>query len=113
MGALLDTVRTFKADRGEVAVHVNPGMFNPRAVKLAIGDIVPVAIVPSPAEIEAAGATVVNDPAPQLLFDDHIYYSGEIPPHHPFGRKRHRDGVRKPNLRYGNARGTHPYPIPL
>jgi 7,8-dihydropterin-6-yl-methyl-4-(beta-D-ribofuranosyl)aminobenzene 5'-phosphate synthase len=88
MGALMDTVKAIKADNGDVTVHVNPDMFNPRAVTLPNGQIVPVQIVPSPAELEAAGATVVNDLDPQLLFDDHIYYSGEIPRITPFEKGR-------------------------
>ena len=79
--------QSIKSDKGNVTVHVNPDMFNPRAVKLATGDIVPVQIVPSPAELKSAGATVVNDPAPQLLFDDHVYYSGENSSDHPLLKK--------------------------
>lgn len=88
MGALMDTVKAIKADHGDVTVHVNPDMFNPRAVTLPNGQIVPVQIVPSPAELEGAGAKVVNDLDPQLLFDDHIYYSGEIPRITPFEKGR-------------------------
>jgi metal-dependent hydrolase (beta-lactamase superfamily II) len=46
MGALMDTVKAIKADNGDVTVHVNPDMFNPRAVTLPRGQIVPVQIVP-------------------------------------------------------------------
>lgn len=79
MGALLDAIDAIKQANGDVTVLVNPDMFNPRAVRLADGRVVPVAIVPNPAEMEAAGATVINDHGPSLLFDDHVYYSGEIP----------------------------------
>jgi 7,8-dihydropterin-6-yl-methyl-4-(beta-D-ribofuranosyl)aminobenzene 5'-phosphate synthase len=54
-------------------------MFNERGVELGNGKIIPVANVPSPAEMEAHGAVVVNDPKERLLLDEHFYYSGEIP----------------------------------
>jgi 7,8-dihydropterin-6-yl-methyl-4-(beta-D-ribofuranosyl)aminobenzene 5'-phosphate synthase len=79
MGALPETLDAIAAEGGKVTVHVNPGMFNERAVKLRSGRIVPVANVPSPGELEAHGAAVVNDPAERLLLDGHYYYSGEIP----------------------------------
>ena len=64
---------------GKVTVHVNPGMFNERGVRLTSGAVIPVANVPSPAELERRGATVVNDPNERVLLDGHFYYSGEIP----------------------------------
>ena len=88
MGALTDTVREIKSRGGDVTVHVNPDMFYERAVTLENGQIIPVAIVPSPAELEALGARVVNDGNPRLLFDDHVYYSGEIPRVTPFEKGR-------------------------
>jgi 7,8-dihydropterin-6-yl-methyl-4-(beta-D-ribofuranosyl)aminobenzene 5'-phosphate synthase len=79
MGALPATLNAIREQRGHTTVHVNPGMFNERAVRLGSGTIVPAANVPLPAEMEMLGATVVNDPAPRLLLDNHLYYSGEIP----------------------------------
>jgi len=73
---------------GRVAVHVNPGMFNERAVRLKSGTVVPVANVPGPRELEQRGARVVNDPDARLLLDDHFYYSGEIPRVTPFEKGR-------------------------
>jgi 7,8-dihydropterin-6-yl-methyl-4-(beta-D-ribofuranosyl)aminobenzene 5'-phosphate synthase len=64
---------------GKVTVHVNPGMFNERGVRLTSGAVIPVANVPSPAELERRGATVVNDANERVLLDGHFYYSGEIP----------------------------------
>jgi len=64
---------------GRVSVHLNPGMFNERAVRLKSGMVIPVANVPSPAELERYGAIVVNNPDERLLLDGHFYYSGEIP----------------------------------
>jgi 7,8-dihydropterin-6-yl-methyl-4-(beta-D-ribofuranosyl)aminobenzene 5'-phosphate synthase len=79
MAALPMTIDTIIEQAGRVIVHVNPGMFNERAIRLSSGRIVPVANVPSPAELEQHGATVINDPAERLLLDGHFYYSGEIP----------------------------------
>jgi 7,8-dihydropterin-6-yl-methyl-4-(beta-D-ribofuranosyl)aminobenzene 5'-phosphate synthase len=81
MGALpaaIDAIVT-RRGRASVAVHVNPGMFNERAVLLKSGTIFPAAKVPMPAEMEARGARVINDASERLLLDGHFYYSGEIP----------------------------------
>ena len=79
MGALLTALDAIAKGGGRPTVHVNPGMFNERAVKLGAGQIVPVANVPTPREMEAHRAAVVNDSAARLLLDGHFYYSGEIP----------------------------------
>lgn len=79
MAALPQAVEAIVKEGGQVTVHVNPGMFNERAVRLKSGKVVPVADVPSPAALEKLGARVVNRPDAQLLLDGHFYYSGEIP----------------------------------
>src|SRR5438105_2835265 len=79
MAALPAAIDEIVGQGGRVTVHVNPGMFDERAIRLQSGRIVPVAMVPLPAELEEHGATVVNDPDPRLLQDGHFYYSGEIP----------------------------------
>jgi 7,8-dihydropterin-6-yl-methyl-4-(beta-D-ribofuranosyl)aminobenzene 5'-phosphate synthase len=79
MAALPATLDAIRDRGGKAAVHVNPGMFNERAIRLGSGTIVPAAKVPSPAEIEALGGNVVNDPAARLLLDGCFYLSGEIP----------------------------------
>ncbi len=81
MGALPAALGAIAARRGRdsVRVHVNPGMFNERGVRLADGTIFPAARVPVPAEMESLGARVVNDGGPRTLLDGHFYYSGEIP----------------------------------
>jgi 7,8-dihydropterin-6-yl-methyl-4-(beta-D-ribofuranosyl)aminobenzene 5'-phosphate synthase len=79
MAALPQAVEAVVKEGGQVTVHVNPGMFNERAVRLKSGKVVPVADVPSPAALEKLGARVVNRPDAQLLLDGHFYYSGEIP----------------------------------
>ncbi|MFH0340686.1 MAG: nuclear transport factor 2 family protein [Chromatiales bacterium] len=81
MGALLDAVgyiaQTNK-DR-KIPCHVNPGMFLERGAKLTTGQIAPFQKVPSPEELAAHGAQVVNSGEPRLLLDDCFYLSGEIP----------------------------------
>ncbi|MGE0260236.1 MAG: MBL fold metallo-hydrolase [Alphaproteobacteria bacterium] len=79
MGALPAAIDAIIGQGGRVTVHVNPDMFNERAVRLSNGAIIPVANVPLPAELERHGATVVNDPVERLLLDGQFYYSGEIP----------------------------------
>ena len=88
MAALPATIDQVIARGGRVTVHVNPGMFNERAVRLGDGRIVPVVSVPSPADLERRGARVVNDAEPRLLLDGHFYYSGEIPRVTPFEKGR-------------------------
>jgi 7,8-dihydropterin-6-yl-methyl-4-(beta-D-ribofuranosyl)aminobenzene 5'-phosphate synthase len=81
MGALpeaLDHI-TQHNNGGQVPCHVNPGMFLERAATLTTGEIAPFQRVPSPEELVAHGAQVVNRSAPGLLVDDCFYLSGEIP----------------------------------
>jgi 7,8-dihydropterin-6-yl-methyl-4-(beta-D-ribofuranosyl)aminobenzene 5'-phosphate synthase len=73
MAALPGAIDAIVKEGGEVTVHVNPGMFNERAIRLASGTIVPVANVPLPTEMEARGAKVVNRPDARLLLDGHFY----------------------------------------
>jgi 7,8-dihydropterin-6-yl-methyl-4-(beta-D-ribofuranosyl)aminobenzene 5'-phosphate synthase len=88
MAALPATIDGIIEQRGRVTVHVNPGMFNERAVRLSSGNIVPVANVPLPAELDRRGAVVVNSPEDRLLLDNHFYYSAEIPRVTPFEKGR-------------------------
>ena len=88
MAALPATIDRIVEQGGQVTVHVNPGMFNERAVRLGNGKIVPVANVPSPAELARHGAKVVDSPGERLLLDGHFYYSGEIPRVTPFEKGR-------------------------
>jgi 7,8-dihydropterin-6-yl-methyl-4-(beta-D-ribofuranosyl)aminobenzene 5'-phosphate synthase len=88
MAALPATIDRIVAQGGRVTVHVNPGMFDERAVRLGDGQLVPVANVPLPAELERRGAKVVNGPEARLLLDGHFYYSGEIPRVSPFEKGR-------------------------
>lgn len=78
-GALLDAIDLIVKNGGSPTVHVNPDMFNQRAIQLPSGQIVQVQDVPMPADIAVRGAKIVNDRSARLIADGCIYYSGEIP----------------------------------
>src|SRR5207244_3500727 len=52
MAALPATIDRIIQQGGRVTVHVNPGMFNERAIRLSSGKIIPVANVPLPSELD-------------------------------------------------------------
>jgi len=79
MAALPAAVDAIVRQAGRVTVHVNPGMFYERGIRLSGGTVIPAAKVPLPAELEEHGAAVVNRLDERLLLDRHFYYSGEIP----------------------------------
>ena len=62
-----------------VPTHVNPGMFVKRGLRLSDERILPFGDVPSVEELERAGASMVNDPAPRSLGSETFFLSGEIP----------------------------------
>jgi len=77
MTAVLEHVRAANGGR-KVPVHANSGMFVRRAMRLPAGEL-PMEPVPSPADLEAAGAEVVLGEGPTLLADGMMLLSGEIP----------------------------------
>jgi 7,8-dihydropterin-6-yl-methyl-4-(beta-D-ribofuranosyl)aminobenzene 5'-phosphate synthase len=79
MGGLLPALDEITQGERRVPIHVNPGMFLERGNRLSTGEIAPFQKVPSPAELTAHGADVVNNGDPQLLLDAFFYLSGEIP----------------------------------
>jgi 7,8-dihydropterin-6-yl-methyl-4-(beta-D-ribofuranosyl)aminobenzene 5'-phosphate synthase len=81
MGALLEALdHIIRHNNGrQVLCHVNPGMFLERAATLTTGQIAPFQRVPSPVDLVAHGAGVVNSNEPRLLVGDCFYLSGEIP----------------------------------
>jgi 7,8-dihydropterin-6-yl-methyl-4-(beta-D-ribofuranosyl)aminobenzene 5'-phosphate synthase len=81
MGALLEALQHIaQHNHGrQVPCHVNPGMFLERAATLTTGEIAPFQRVPSPEELTARGAQLINRGAPRWLVDDCVYLSGEIP----------------------------------
>lgn len=90
-GALLDALDLIVRNGGSPTVHVNPDMFNERAIQLPSGQIVQVQDVPTPSEIISRGGRVINDGSARLIANGCIYYSGEIPRVTSFekGRKDH------------------------
>ncbi len=78
-GALTAAIDAIVARRNSVTVHVNPGMFNQRGVRIADGRVIPCENVPSPDDMCAHGADVTNDADERMLGNGHFYYSGEIP----------------------------------
>ena len=81
MGALLDTLdHITRHNQGrQVPCHVNPGMFLERGARLTTGQIAPFQPVPTPEELAAHGAQVINSSDPRLLLEDCFYLSGAIP----------------------------------
>jgi 7,8-dihydropterin-6-yl-methyl-4-(beta-D-ribofuranosyl)aminobenzene 5'-phosphate synthase len=88
MGALISAIDAIVRRGGSVVIHVNPDMFNQRGVRLPTGDVIPTKNVPTPDEMRAHGAVVVENAAARVLLDGHFYYSGEIPRVTPFEKGR-------------------------
>jgi 7,8-dihydropterin-6-yl-methyl-4-(beta-D-ribofuranosyl)aminobenzene 5'-phosphate synthase len=63
----------------KVPIYLHPGMFAERGSRQPDGGVLPMAILPTPDELAAAGAAPVVTDAPQLLLDGMFYVSGEIP----------------------------------
>lgn len=62
-----------------VPMHVNPGMFESRGIKLPGGQVLPMGDVPSPAALAKAGGEVVNDAVARTFVEERFFLSGEIP----------------------------------
>ncbi len=80
-GGLVEAVRLiFRANGGKrVPVHLNESMLVSRANTLPNGSYLPYKDVPTPAELEQAGGSVVVSPEERLLLEGLLYLSGEIP----------------------------------
>lgn len=80
-GAMLLALEMIQLSNGgrPVPTYMHPGMYRSRAMKAADGSMRPFADVPSHAQLEQAGALVVNAVEPQLILDDLFFVSGEIP----------------------------------
>lgn len=80
-GAMLLALEMIQLSNGGrlVPTYMHPGMYRSRAMKAADGSMRPFADVPSQAQLEQAGALVVNAVEPQLILDDLFFVSGEIP----------------------------------
>lgn len=86
VGGMTTVLERITAQSGgqRVPLHTNAGMFVTRAMQRPNGSLIPFAAVPTPHELEAAGATVVMDDDERLLLDQLFYLSGEIPRVTPF-----------------------------
>jgi 7,8-dihydropterin-6-yl-methyl-4-(beta-D-ribofuranosyl)aminobenzene 5'-phosphate synthase len=80
-GGLVVAVERIAAKRGKgrVDCYMHPGMYRQRATRRPDGQLYVNEMVPSAAELEAAGARVVETRAPQVLGSGAFYLSGEIP----------------------------------
>lgn len=80
-GGLLQAFALMRAaapDRS-VPIYLHPGMFAERGQRQPDGGVLPMALLPTPEELAAAGAAPVVTDAPQHLHDGLFYVSGEIP----------------------------------
>lgn len=78
----LDLMRSAKA--GERPYYAHPGMYRTRAMKMSDGRMREMDDVPGPQALAARGARVVNATEPQLILEDMVWISGEIPRVTPF-----------------------------
>jgi 7,8-dihydropterin-6-yl-methyl-4-(beta-D-ribofuranosyl)aminobenzene 5'-phosphate synthase len=80
-GGLLAAVESIaqRRGRGRFTCYLHPGMFRQRATKRPDGQLYVNELVPDPAGLTAAGATVVTTRDPQSVADGAFYVSGEIP----------------------------------
>jgi 7,8-dihydropterin-6-yl-methyl-4-(beta-D-ribofuranosyl)aminobenzene 5'-phosphate synthase len=65
--------------RKSIPLHVHPGAFVKRADVLADGEILPLQVVPSTEDLEAAGFEVIKSEKQEEILSGTFYLSGEIP----------------------------------
>lgn len=80
-GAMLRALQMIRDRNGgaEVPCYVHPEMFRQRALKLPDGGYRLMQDVPSPRELSAFGADVINQRDPQVIAGGLAWVSGEIP----------------------------------
>jgi len=107
-GAMLLALEMIQLSNGgrPVPTYMHPGMYRSRAMKAADGSMRPFADVPSQAQLEQAGALVVNAVEPQLILDDLFFVSGEIPRVTAF-----ETGMRGQHRRTLDGQGWEPDPL--
>jgi len=78
---LLKAAELIRAGNGGkgVPLHVHPGAFVKRAVRLPTGDLVQLQDVPSPNTLERGGIEVVQSNRSEEILDGAFFLSGEIP----------------------------------
>jgi 7,8-dihydropterin-6-yl-methyl-4-(beta-D-ribofuranosyl)aminobenzene 5'-phosphate synthase len=62
-----------------VPLHVHPGVFVRRGLRLANGDIVPLQEIPARDELSRTGYALVESNQPEAILDGTFFLSGEIP----------------------------------
>lgn len=80
-GAMLRALQMIRLRNGgrDVPTYMHPGMYRSRAMKAADGSFRPFEDVPSEHQLRQHGADVVHATRPQVILDDCLYVSGEIP----------------------------------
>lgn len=79
-GGLVAAVKAVAGARGAgTPCFVHPGMFVERGNQRPSGEFFPFEPVPSPAQLTAAGARIVNTREPQVAAGGTFYISGEVP----------------------------------
>ncbi|MBN9487202.1 MAG: MBL fold metallo-hydrolase [Alphaproteobacteria bacterium] len=100
-GAMLRALQLVRDRNGgrDVPCYMHPDMFRSRAAKLTDGSFRPMEDVPSAADLEANGGSVVSSRMPQTIAGDTVFVSGEIPrvsgfePGLPGQHRRTEDGM--------------------
>ena len=85
-GAMLRALQMIRSRNGgrDVPTYMHPDMYRTRATKAADGSFRLFEDVPSAAQLTQHGAEVVHSTRPQLVLEDRVYVSGEIPRVTPF-----------------------------
>jgi len=80
-GGLLEALDAIRKQNGKQAVpfYAHPEMFRSRAMGMPDGAMLPMEDIPSIEMLAEHGANVIQSRAPQAVFDDMFYISGEIP----------------------------------
>ena len=80
-GAMLRALQLVRDRNGGKAIpcYMHPDMFRSRALKLGDDSFRPMEDVPSVADLEAHGGTVINRRDAQTIAADTVFVSGEIP----------------------------------
>ena len=74
----IELIRERDGDR-VVPLHLHPGVFVRRAIRLATGETIPLQDVPSAAALRAAGYVLVESNEREELLDGTFVLSGEVP----------------------------------
>jgi 7,8-dihydropterin-6-yl-methyl-4-(beta-D-ribofuranosyl)aminobenzene 5'-phosphate synthase len=80
-GAMLHALEMIQLRNGgrRVPTYMHPDMYYARAMKAPDGSMRPFADVPTPAMLENEGAQLIHSREAQVILDNAVYVSGEIP----------------------------------